>query len=186
MNVESITVFKPNGPLNKVWLMWEVVKKFYRLADNAHMEEIAALEKQIDAQFAEGDLSEQTMRSAALLADQRHLADLSGSIFIRAAILHLQTAFVEFAVKEVFKLVLPDRVIPHRPRFMEDLINPLKEAGAFTDFPPEYLQDVFKTNVAYGFCRSLNGFERNRRYRYEALGRFSARRLSIGWQNDYD
>ena len=108
------------------------------------MEEIAALEKQIDAQFAEGDLSEQTMRSAALLADQRHLADLSGSIFIRAAILHLQTAFVEFAVKEVFKLVLPDRVIPHRPRFMEDLINPLKEAGAFTDFPPEYLQDVFK------------------------------------------
>ena len=143
MNVESITVFSPSGPLNKVWLMWEVVKKFYRLSDSAHTEEIAALEKQIDAQFAEDDLSQQTMRSAALLADQRHLADLSGNILVRATVLHLQTAFVEFAIKEVFKLVLPDRVIPPRPRFMEDLVNPLKAVGAFTDFPPEYLQDVF-------------------------------------------
>ncbi len=143
MNVENITVFSPFGPFNKVWLMWEVVKKFYRLSDNAHVAEIAALEKQIDTQFAEGDLSEQTMRSAALLADQKHLADLSGNILIRATVLHLQTAFVEFAVKEVFKLVLPNHTIPRRPDFMRDLIAPLKEAGAFTDFPPEYLQDVF-------------------------------------------
>src|SRR5260221_1319352 len=144
MNVENITVFSPNGPLNKVWLMWEVVKKFYRLSDNAHIAEIAALEKQIDTQFAEGDLSEQTMRNAALLADQKHLADLSGNILIRATVLHLQTAFVEFAVKEVFKLVLPNHTIPRKPDLMRDLINPLKEAGAFTDFPPEYLQDVLK------------------------------------------
>jgi hypothetical protein len=144
MNVENITVFSPNGPLNKVWLMWEVVKKFYRLSDNAHIAEIAALEKQIDTQFAEGDLSQQTMRNAALLADQKHLADLSGNILIRATVLHLQTAFVEFAVKEVFKLVLPNHTIPRRPDLMRDLINPLKEAGAFADFPPEYLQDVFK------------------------------------------
>ena len=143
MNVESITVFRPIGPLNKVWLMWEVVKKFYRLSDNAHVAEIAALEKQIDAQFAEGDLSERTMRSTELLADQKHLADLSGNILIRATVLHLQTAFVEFAVKEVFKLVLPNHTIPQRPDFMRDLIAPLKEAGAFADFPPEYLQDVF-------------------------------------------
>jgi hypothetical protein len=143
MSVESITVFSSSGPLNKVWLMWEVVKKFYRLSDTAHSEEIAALEKQINAQFVEGDLSQQTMRNAARLADQRHLADLSGTILVRGTVLHLQTAFVEFAIKEVFKLVLPDRAIPPRPRFMEDLITPLKEAGAFTDFPPEYLQDVF-------------------------------------------
>jgi hypothetical protein len=31
--------------------MWKVVKKFYRLSDAAHTEEIAALEKQIDARL---------------------------------------------------------------------------------------------------------------------------------------
>jgi hypothetical protein len=143
MSIESITVFRPTGPLNKVWLMWEVVKKFYRLSDDAHIREIASLEKQIDAHFGEGDPSQQTMRSAALLADQRHLADLSGNILIRATVLHLQTAFVEFAVKEVFKLVLPNHTIPQRPDFMRDLMAPLKVAGAFTNFPSEYLQDVF-------------------------------------------
>jgi len=63
---------------------------------------------------------------------------------IRATVLHLQTAFVEFAVKEVFKFVLPDKTIPPEPKFMKDLINPLKQAGAFTDFPTEYLENVSK------------------------------------------
>jgi len=62
MNVESITVFRPTGPLNRVWLMWEVVKKFYRLSDDAHLKEIASLEREIDA-FGEGDPSQQTLRA---------------------------------------------------------------------------------------------------------------------------
>lgn len=143
MNVESITVFRPTGPLNRVWLMWEVVKKFYRLSDDAHLKEIAALEKQIEA-FGEGDPSQQTLWDAAQSADQRHFANLSGNILIRATVLHLQTAFVEFAVKQVFKLVLPDKVIPPKPNLEKELIKPLKDVGAFTDFPTEYLENVSK------------------------------------------
>ena len=79
MGVETITVFKPTGPLNKIWLMWEVVKKFYSLSDDAHSAEIASLEKQIDEHWAEAaDLTEEKMRGGALLADKKKLADLSG------------------------------------------------------------------------------------------------------------
>jgi hypothetical protein len=144
MSIESITVFKPTGVLNKVWLMWEVVKTFYSLSDEAHLERIAGLEKQIKEQFDDSTRSEEKFRAVASLADKRNLADLSGNILVRAAILHLQTAFIEFAVKEVFKLVLPDRTIPRKPQFFADLIKPLKEAGAFTGFPREYLDSVSK------------------------------------------
>src|SRR5204862_4812279 len=113
MGVETITVFKPTGPLNKVWLMWEVVKKFYRLSDEAHSAEIAALEKQINdwtqaADVTEADLTEETLRGGAILADKKNVAGLSGDILIRATILHLLTAFVEFAVKQIFKFLLSD------------------------------------------------------------------------------
>lgn len=148
MNIESVKVFKPTGPLNKVWLMWEVVKTFYSLSDEAHLDAIAALEEQIDEQFADDARSEEKFRTVASLTDQRHLADLSGNILVRAAILHLQTAFIEFAIKEVLKLVLPYQEIPLRPRFMEDLIRPLKEAGAFTEFPPEYGENVSRYREA--------------------------------------
>ena len=63
---------------------------------------------------------------------------------VRGTVLHLLTALVEFAVKQVFKLVLPGNEIPPKPNFIEHLIEPLKRAGAFTDFPPEYLEHVHK------------------------------------------
>jgi hypothetical protein len=51
MNVETLQIFTPTGRLNRVWLMWEVVKKFYRLSDEAHLNEVASLEKQIESHF---------------------------------------------------------------------------------------------------------------------------------------
>jgi len=145
MGVETITVFKPTGPLNKVWLMWEVVKKFYSLSDDAHRAEIASLEKQINEHWTEAaDLTEERMRGGTILADKKRLAGLSGDILIRATILHLLTAFVEFAVKQIFKLLLPNKKLPQRTSFETDLINPLKAIGAFTDYPPEYCKSVHK------------------------------------------
>jgi hypothetical protein len=148
MGVETLTVFKSTGPLNKVWLMWEVVKKFYRLSDDAHSAEIADLEKQINdwtqaADVTEADLTEETLRGGAILADKKKVAGLSGDILIRATILHLLTAFVEFAVRQIFKLLLPNKKLPQKPSFT-DLINPLKTIGAFTDYPPEYCESVHK------------------------------------------
>jgi hypothetical protein len=96
------------------------------------------------------------LRSAAELADQRRLMGLSETILIRATVLHLLTAFVEFAVKQVFKLVLPDKELPKRPSFMKDLIAPLAQAEAITDFPPEYCgqvhkyRDVVRNQFAHG------------------------------------
>jgi hypothetical protein len=162
MDVETITVFEPTGPLNRVWLMWEVVKIFYRLSDAAHSDEIAVLEKQLDdwTQAADAteaaDLTEEQMRHGAMLADKKRLAGLSGNILIRATILHLLTAFVEFAVKQIFELLLPDKKLPPEPKFVRDFIDPLKEIRAFTDFPPEYCESVFKfrddvrNNFAHG------------------------------------
>jgi len=154
MDVETITVFKPTGPLNRVWLMWEVVKKFYRLSDDAHSAEIAALEKQINehrtetADLAEEDLTEERLRSGAILANKKKLAGLSGNILTRAAILHLLTAFVEFAVKQIFKLLLPDNELPVKPRLEKDLILPLKAIEAFTEYPSEYRESVIKYREA--------------------------------------
>jgi hypothetical protein len=149
MGVETITVFKPTGPLNKVWLMWEVVKKFYRLSDEAHSDKIASLEEQINdwtqaADVTEADLTEERLRGGAMLADEKRLAGLSGDILTRATILHLLTAFVEFAVKQIFTFLLPDNTLPAIPKFERDLINPLKAIGAFTDYPPEYRESVHK------------------------------------------
>jgi hypothetical protein len=149
MGVETITVFKSAGPLNKVWLMWEVVKKFYRLSDDAHNAEIASLEKQIDEHRTEAaNLTKERLRGGAILADKKKLADLSGDILIRATILHLLTAFVEFAVKQIFKLLLPNNKLPPKSKFEKDLINPLKEIGAFTEYPPEYCESVHKYREA--------------------------------------
>jgi hypothetical protein len=144
MSIENITIFKPTGPLNKVWLMWEVVKTFYKFSDEAHVDAISNFELQIEEQFAEPSRSEEKFRAVAMLADQRNRADLSGNILVRAAVLHLQTAFVEFALKEIFKFVFPGREIPSRPELMRDLIRPLEQAGAFKDFPPEYKENVQK------------------------------------------
>jgi len=160
MDVEAITVFKPTGPLNRVWLMWEVVKKFYRLSDEAHSAEIADLEKQItdwtqaaDTTEAE-DLTEKRMRGGAILADKKNVADLSGDILTRATILHLLTAFVEFAVKQIFELLLPDEKLPAKPWLEKHLIPPLKAIGAFTEYPPEYLESVdkFRDDVRNNFA----------------------------------
>ena len=112
-----------------------------------------AVEKQIDdwTQAAEQteaeDLTEEQMRGGATLADKKRLAGLSGNILIRATVLHLLTAFVEFAVKQIFELLLPDKNLPQKP-WLEDLIKPLKAIGAFTDYPPEYLESVDKYRVA--------------------------------------
>jgi hypothetical protein len=88
------------------------------------------------------------MRDRAILADKKKVAGLSGDILTRATILHFLTAFVEFAVKEIFKLLLPNNKLPPKPSFETELINPLKAIGAFTNYPPEYCESVHKYREA--------------------------------------
>jgi hypothetical protein len=132
-----------------------IVKKFYRLSDEA---QVASLEKQIESHFCKDDLSEQTLRRAAELADKNRFAELSGNILVQATVFHLLTAFVEFAMKEVFKLVWPNESIPEA---WLDLIERLKKVGVFTQDPPEYVDNVSKyrepvrNQLAHGDWREL-------------------------------
>ena len=152
--------------------MWEVMKKFHSLTDRAHVGAIASLDIQIDSQLLSNNETFDTLQTLAALVDTKDRAVLSGTFLVKATVLFTLRAFVAFATKEIFKLVLPDAKLPAKPSFMKHLIEPLKEARAFTDFPRKYRAHVWKycdadedmrNQFAHGdwheLARKIDGFD---------------------------
>ena len=44
INIDDIKLFYPSGRMSKVWLMWETVRRFAKLLDDAHVKQMLSLE----------------------------------------------------------------------------------------------------------------------------------------------
>jgi hypothetical protein len=142
--LDDLLLFDPVGRMSKVWLMWETVKRFARLLDDAHAKELFSLDTILASHPTREIDSEDELYRLAQLADLQKQTALSSEILVVATVRHLLSAFVEFVLREIVKLVAPDSPLPDGKdcKFEKHLIDPLKKKGIFTGFPQAYVENV--------------------------------------------
>jgi hypothetical protein len=148
--LDDLVLFDPAGRMSKVWLMWETVKRFARLLDEAHAKKIFSLDTIMASYLTREIDSKDELYRLAQLADLQKQTTLSSEILVVATVRHLLSAFVEFVLREIVKLVVPESPLPDGKdcEFQKHLINPLKAKGIFAGFPQEYVENVQKNRKA--------------------------------------
>jgi hypothetical protein len=151
INIDDVAVFYPTGRMSKVWLMWETVRRFASLLDDAHAKEILSLEGMLKKYDGTEITSEDQLDDLFVINDLHSQTSLSSKVLVNAAVLHLLTSFVEFVLKEILKLVQPGNPLP---RGLQNLITPLEAKGIFTGYPESYLKHVHdhRESVRNGFA----------------------------------
>jgi hypothetical protein len=139
-DINDVQIFYPSGRMSKVWLMWETVRRFADLLDDVHAKEILSLESILKKYKATEPVSEDELDDLCIASDLHSRTTLSSKVLINAAVLELISGFVEFAVKEIVKLVEPTEPVPGRR--WSDLISILKAKGIFKGYPESYRQHV--------------------------------------------
>jgi hypothetical protein len=86
--------------MSKAWLMWETVKRFACLLDDAHAREILSLDTILKNYETIEITSEDELYHLAELTDLHSQTTLSSKILVNAVVLHLLSGFVEFVLKE--------------------------------------------------------------------------------------
>ena len=159
ITIDDIALFYPSGPMSKIWLMWETVRRFANLLDDAHAKQVLSLEDIMKEYDGQEILSEDKIHDLLELTDIHSLTSLSSNVLIKAAIIEMLSGFVEFAVKEVVKFVEPGTSVQHRGWL--ELINILQTKGIFTAYPESYEKHVqshretVRNNFAHGNWEQL-------------------------------
>ena len=107
--IDDVALFHPSGRISKIWLMWETVRRFANLLDDAHAKQILSLEDIVKKYEGSEILSEDKIHDLLELTGLHSQTSLSSKVLVKAAVLELLSGFAEFAVKEIVKLVEPDR-----------------------------------------------------------------------------
>jgi hypothetical protein len=159
ITIDDIALFHPTGRMAKVWLMWETVRRFAKLLDDAHAKEILSLEDILKKYEGSDILPEDKIYDLLELTDLHSQTNLSSKVLVKATVLELLSGFAEFAVKEIVKLAEPDQ--PTLRRGWQELINILQAKGIFTGYPENYekhIQDrreTVRNNFAHGNWEQL-------------------------------
>lgn len=158
ITIDDIVLFHPTGRMAKVWLMWETVRRFATLLDDAHAKEILSLDNILKKYEGSEILPDDEIQDLLELTDLHSRTSLSSKVLVKATVLELLSGFAEFAVKEIVKLVEPGQ---SPPRKWEKLINILRVKGIFTEFPESYEKHVqdhrepVRNNFAHGNWEQL-------------------------------
>jgi hypothetical protein len=158
-NIDDIALFHPTGRMSKVWLMWETVRRFANLLDNAHAKQILSLQEILKKYEGSEMLSEDKIHDLLELTDLHSQTSLSSKVLVKATVLELLSGFAEFAVKEIVKLAEPDQSTLRRG--WQELINILRAKGIFTGYPENYEKHVqdhretVRNNFAHGNWKEL-------------------------------
>jgi len=158
--IEDIDLFHSTGPLSQVWLMWESIKQFARLVDNAHARQILSLNGILDKFGKNKQLAEHELDALFMANDLYSRTTLSSKVLVKATVLELLSGFAEFTVKELVKLVEPGK--PLSRVTWEDLVKILKTKGIFTGYPKKYVdhvqnhRDSVRNNFAHGNWEQLS------------------------------
>jgi len=139
ITIDDINLFYPSGRMSKVWLMWETVRRFANLLDDAHAKQMLSLEDILKKYEGSETLPEDKIHDLLELTDLHSQTSLSSKVLVNAAVLHLLTSFIEFVLKEILKLVEPRNPLP---RGLQNLITALEAKGIFTGYPESYLKHV--------------------------------------------
>jgi hypothetical protein len=126
-DIFDLVLFHSTGPFSRVWLMWESIKRFCLLADDAHAREREKLHSAIE-KFGEKELTGQELEDLFVVSDLHTQTEHSSNILLKAVIVNLLTSFVEFALKEVVNFLYPDKQVPEGKecRFKEHVLGPLQ------------------------------------------------------------
>jgi hypothetical protein len=160
--LDDFSLFYPSGRMSKAWLMWETLKRFACLLDDAHAREILSLDTILKNYETIEITSEDELYHLAELTDLHSQTTLSSKILVNAVVLHLLSGFVEFVLKEVVKLVDPDSPLPEGSAcsFQKHLIDPLEAKGIFTGFPQDYVENVQNHRTTVRNCFSHGDWEK--------------------------
>jgi hypothetical protein len=144
--IEELCLFHSTGRFSRVWLMWETVKRFCLLADQAHASEREKLHRAIKQLDRKEPVSEDELEYLFEISDLNTQTEHSSNILLKAVIVHLLASFVEFALKEVVNFLYPDNPVPQGKecRFQDHVVKPLRGKGFLLSEPDEYKDNVEK------------------------------------------
>jgi len=152
-SIEDMVVFDRDGQLANVHQMWEATKVQSMVLDEAHSKRLEKL-----AQSVKVEMDPET---GWMLSEMVAALNLSDRYLVKANIFFLQTAFFEFGIREVFRLVFPTTALPPKPNLKKDILEPLKERQVITTIPEAYRihvlenRDAVRSAFAHGDWKEL-------------------------------
>jgi hypothetical protein len=126
--------------------MWETIKRFCLLTDEAHAKEREKLRQAMKEFDGKEPATEEELEDLFMLSDLHTQTEHSSNILLKAVIVHLLASFVEFALKEVVDFLYPDKPVPQGRacRLQEHVKLPLQEKGFLSSEPDDYKDHVEK------------------------------------------
>src|SRR5260370_5393304 len=144
--IEDLGLFHSTGRFSRVWLMWETVKRFCLLADEANASAREKRHRAIKKFDGKEPTSEDELEYLFEISDLNTQTEHSSNILLKAVIVHLLASFVEFALKEVVNFLYRDNSVPQgkQCRFQDHVLKPLQEKGLLLIEPDDYKDNVEK------------------------------------------
>jgi hypothetical protein len=136
--VDDYGVFLNGGDLKHVSQFWEASVAQAQILDVAHERAVAATA----AATHDPDPEE------AGMAHERHEVLQLSDILVKANIFCLLAAFFEFAILEVYSLVVGGPPSVPRPELVKHILDPLRQRGIITEVPKEFRDHVLNNRDA--------------------------------------
>ncbi len=142
--IEDYGIFLQLKSLSHVRDLWEATVSQSLILDNAHSNELEKLSNAPKPDDPE---------LAYLLEERERILSLSNDTLIKANIFSLVSAFFEYGMLEVYKLVFGSPPPYARPDLVRDIINPLKAQGLVGEPPDDYEDNVlaYRDSIRNGF-----------------------------------
>lgn len=153
-DIDDFVVFSDEDScLHDVGVMWVATKKYTK----AIHETIAAL---VAATAPSGEMSDD-VETAILREDDHKSFSLAEKYLLVTSIVTMQCAFLEYALKRTYSEVITTPTLPSKPRFRQDIVDPLVDAGfidkkcfsQLCDMQPLY--DDIRNKFSHGDWASL-------------------------------
>ncbi len=127
--IDDYGIFLGIDELNHVRDFWEATVAQCLILDHAHDQEISKIT--VSNPPADPELM-------TLLEERKNILSISDKFLIKTNIFSLVSAFFEYGMLEVYKLVFGGSPTAVRPDLVRDILEPLKEIGVVGEAPDNY------------------------------------------------
>jgi hypothetical protein len=87
--IDELGLFHSTGRFSRVWLMWETIKRFCLLTDNAHAKEREDLRRKINEFDGKEPASEDEVEYLFEISDLHEQTEHASNILLKAVTVHL-------------------------------------------------------------------------------------------------
>lgn len=177
ISIDDYGIFTDGGSLKRVAQFWEATVSQALLLAEANECRLAALEPAKDGKKL--DTESEVYREGLL---ETHV--LANEYLVPATIFALLLGFYEYALIEVYKLVLPQKPLPKRPQLVGDIIKPLEDEGIVKGLPNDYEtyvqdhRDIVRNAFAHGRWEDLKSAAQGLKF-HEAFGSVASYFLQV-------